>query len=300
MNEIVKHDNLMMSAYNTEKSVNLRRFLNDSSDIDSILSPIERNVFDASLKTPIINIDDNTLLHKTASLFKYIAKDVGFLPSDASEWAYTCSRLLQFIKTYYCNLSLSEIKLSFEMLIAGELDEFLPKDKNGNPEKKHFQQFNIDYFGRILNAYCRKRINVLSKAYSLLPKYNTSSDEDRVIYHKHIVNICLHAYLCYKYTGVLRLRNIDDLFVYKWLLSIGYADDINETEKDRECAYNLYLKRAINGFVDKFTAFRVQKQGIYSAEIDSTVFIMARKRAIKCAFDQMIKDDIYIYNYINF
>ena len=76
------------------------------------------------------------------------------------------------------------------MLIAGELDEFLPKDKNGNPEKKHFQQFNIDYFGRILNAYCRKRINVLSKAYSLLPKYNTSSDEDRVIYHKHIVNIC--------------------------------------------------------------------------------------------------------------
>lgn len=135
MNEIVKHDNLMMSAYNTEKSVNLRRFLNDYSDIDSILSPIERNVFDASLKTPIINIDDNTLLHKTASLFKYIAKDVGFLPSDASEWAYTCSRLLQFIKTYYCNLSLSEIKLSFEMLIAGELDEFLPKDKNGNPEK---------------------------------------------------------------------------------------------------------------------------------------------------------------------
>lgn len=78
MNEIVKHDNLMMSAYNAEKSVNLRRFLNDSSDIDSILSPIERNVFDASLKTPIINIDDNTLLHKTASLFKYIAKDVGF------------------------------------------------------------------------------------------------------------------------------------------------------------------------------------------------------------------------------
>lgn len=300
MNEIVKHDNLMMSAYNTEKSVNLRRFLNDYSDIDSILSPIERNVFDASLKTPIINIDDNTLLHKTASLFKYIAKDVGFLPSDASEWAYTCSRLLQFIKTYYCNLSLSEIKLSFEMLIAGELDEFLPKDKNGNPEKKHFQQFNIDYFGRILNAYCRKRINVLSKAYSLLPKYNTSSDEDRVIYHKQNINICLHAYLCYKYTGVLRLRNIDDLFVYKWLFSIGYADDIKETEKDRECAYNLYLKRAINGFVNKFSALRVQKQGIYSSEIDNTVFIMARKREIKCAFDRMIKDDIYIYNYINF
>lgn len=124
----------------------------------NICSSVEKQILNASVKKPIAEIPDNVLIEKTRSLFRYIAFDVGYnIPDDVSIWSYTCTRLLDMLKKYFSTLSLSEIKIAFEFLLIGELNNYLPKDKAGNADKSHYQNFNIDYFSRVLNAYLAKK-----------------------------------------------------------------------------------------------------------------------------------------------
>lgn len=80
-------------------------------------------------------------------------------------------------------MTLADIKLAFELATTGELDDYLPKDSQGNPDKKHYQQFNADYFAKILNAYRRKQNGVIHKAYKALPepKKELTPEENGII-----------------------------------------------------------------------------------------------------------------------
>ena len=111
---------------------------------------------------------------------------------------------------------------------------------------------------------------------------------------------CLMCFLRYKYTGRLVFGLTDEMFVYNWLLGVGLADEVKETEDDRKEAYNRFLARAARGFVNEFTVYHVRKQGTQSPEIDYTAFEVARRKEIKRTFDRMIKDEIYIYHYLRF
>ena len=111
---------------------------------------------------------------------------------------------------------------------------------------------------------------------------------------------CLMCFLRYKYTGRLVFGLTDEMFVYNWLLGVGLADEVKETEDDRKEAYNRFLARAARGFVNEFTVYHVRKQGTQSPEIDYTAFEVARRKEIKRTFDRMIKDEIYIYHYLKF
>lgn len=88
-------------------------------------------------KTPIAEIDDAKLVENLSLLFKRIAIDVGYIiPQNENDWNYIQSRLLDILKRYYSDMTLADIKIAFELATTGELDEFFPKDKYGNPDKK--------------------------------------------------------------------------------------------------------------------------------------------------------------------
>ena len=198
-------------------------------------------------------------------------------------------------------MTLADIKLAFELATTGELDDYLPKDSQGNPDKKHYQQFNADYFAKVLNAYCRKQNQVIGKAYTALPEPKKELSPEQIRYYRNqSVMTCLMCFLRYKYTGRLVFGLTDEMFVYNWLLGVRLADEVKETEDDRKEAYNRFLARAARGFVNEFTVYHVRKQGTQSPEIDFTAFEVARRKEIKRTFDQMIKDEIYIYHYLRF
>lgn len=77
---------------------------------------------------------------------------------------------MDILKRYYSDMTLADIKMAFELATTGELDEYLPKDKQGNPDKNHYQQFNADYFAKILKAYKQKQTDVIDKAYKAIPE----------------------------------------------------------------------------------------------------------------------------------
>lgn len=86
-------------------------------------------------------------------------------------------------------MTLADIKLAFELATTGELDDYLPKDSQGNPDRKHYQQFNADYFAKILNAYRRKQNGVIHKAYKAVPEPKKElTPEEKRYYHNQTVS----------------------------------------------------------------------------------------------------------------
>lgn len=299
----VARENAVAILYSgTAKAIDVRRAMVELPEVAKALTTVEKYIFAASTKKQIAEIDDETLIAKTGQMFRFIAMDVGFIiPAEQNDWAYICTRLLDLLKRYYSQLTLSEVKLAFELLITGELDDYLPKDRDGNAERKHYQQFNADYFAKVLNAYCRKQNQVIGKAYTALPPPKKElTPEEKRYYNNQSVMTCLMCFLRYKYTGRLVFGLTDEMFVYKWLFAVGLADGVEETEDDRKEAYNRFLARAARGFVNEYTVYHVRKQGTQSPEIDYTAFEVARKKEIKRAFDRMIADEIYIYHYLKF
>ena len=305
MGEIEKKENTVLEIYNAKpgtKSIEIRRRMVQLSEVAKALSPVERYVFAASTKTPIAEIDDAKLVDSLSLLFKRIAMDVGYIiPNNENDWNYIQSRLFDILKRYYLDMTLADIKLAFELATTGGLDEFLPKDKQGNPNKNHYQQFNADYLAKILTAYRRKQNEVIHKAYKALPEPRKELSPEQIIYYRNqSVMTCLMCFLRYKYTGRLVFGLTGEMFVYNWLLGVRLADEVKETEDDRKEAYNRFLARAARGFVNEFTVYHVRKQGTQSPEIDYTAFEVARRKEIKRTFDRMIKDEIYIYHYLKF
>lgn len=303
--EKVNVQNVALAIYNPQpgtKAIEIRRQMVQLPDIAKALTPVEKYIFAASTKTQISEMDDGVLVSKTAQMFRFIAMDVGYIiPQNENDWAYIQTRLVDILKRYYSNLTLADIKLAFELATTGELDEYLPKDKQGNPDKNHYQQFNADYFAKILKAYKQKQTDVIDKAYKAIPgKNNEISPEQirRFEIQRQWRN--LYIFLCYKYTGKLILGLTDDMFLYEWLQKCGLADDVQVKEDDRKEAFARYMQRVARGMINQYTAFQVRRKGTESPEIDFTAFEIARKKEIIKAFDRMISEEMQVDNYMKF
>lgn len=283
------------------KSIDVRRQMIEIPEVAESLSRIEKYIFNASTKLQLCDIDDSTLVAKMGKLFRYIAIDVGYnVPQDPNDWAYICSRLMTVITRYYSQLTLADIKLAFELLTTGEFDRFLPKDSKGNADRKHFQNFNVDYFTRILNAYKRRQNEVIGKAYKSLSYVNEMTPEQERYYHNRREERNKIVFLRYKYTGRISLELSDAMFLYNWLYRCGLADEVSVNKDDRKQAFAKYMHRAAIGMVNQYTAFRVRLKGTDSQEIDFTAYEVAREKEIIKAFDRMIEDELQIDNYLDF
>lgn len=301
----INAENVALEIYNPKPgttAIEIRRKMVQLPEVAKALTQVEKYVFAASTKTQISEMDDATLVGKTKQMFRFIAMDVGYIiPQDETDWAYIQTRLVDILKRYYSYLTLADIKLAFELATTGELDEYLPRDSQGNPDKKHYQQFNADYFAKILGAYRKKQNEVVGKAYKALqePKKEMTPEEKRYYHNRREARNRI-VFLRYKYTGKITFEIGDEMFLFEWLKKIGYADEVNATEDDRKQAFAKYMQRAAIGLINQYTACNVRRKGIDSPEIDYTAYEVARKKEIKRAFDRMIADEIYIDNYLFF
>lgn len=303
--EKVNVQNVALAIYNPQpgtKAIEIYRQMVQLPDIAKALTPVEKYIFVASTKTQISEMDDGVLVSKTAQMFRFIAMDVGYIiPQNENDWAYIQTRLVDILKRYYSNLTLADIKLAFELATTGELDEYLPRDSQGNPDKKHYQQFNADYFAKILGAYRKKQNEVIGKAYNALPEPKREmTPEQKRYYHNSRESRNRMIFLRYKYTGKISFEFGDEMFVYEWLRKFGFADEVEATEDDRKQAFAKYMHRAAIGMVNQYTAFNVRRKGIDSPEIDFTAYEVARKKEIIRAFDRMVAEEIQIDNYLFF
>lgn len=284
------------------KAIDLRRQIVTKPELLNSLSDVEKHVFVASTKRQIREIEDRELIEKTAKLFQFIAKDVGYVITDQAEWAYTCTRLMDILKRYYGQITLLDVKVAFELCVTGELDDYLPKDSRGAPDRKHYQQFSVDYVARILNAYRKKQNQVIGKVMESVPeKSNMGMSESEEAYYRNETKRDVYfAFLQYKYTGKMpNLPIVKEIIIYNELVSLGLADqEIETSEADQKAAMNDLIRRASLGFISKFHVQNVQRIGLEHEDIKANAIPLARKRALREAFERMVKDEIQLVNYL--
>lgn len=254
------------------------------------LSTIERNVWEASTKRSISEYSIDELTGHVGKLATMIARDAGIRDVDA----YNAARFLDILRKYYYSLSLSEVKMAFELGMTGQLDEYLPKDKHGNPDNHHYQSFSVEYVTKILNAYKKKFSDVQAKAYTALPdpkREVTESEKQRYIIRYK--NMTRSAFLLYKYKGLVH-PYMNDMIIYNELERMGVAEPIQVTDRDRKMAVSSLIKKNKQGVINDFVGSCIRAMGVKHGLVPDEAYAIARQRAIRETFDYMINNDISI------
>lgn len=286
-----------IAVYKPEKAVDVRRNMARQPQVMAALSPVEKSVFLATTAKVVDEYADNELAVEVAKALKFIAKDVGYRSTTESEMGYLTVRVCEILKRHYGGLTLRDFRMAFEMSITGELDEFLPKNRDGFADRNHYQNFNAEYVCKILNAYKSKRANILKKAYDVHP--DTDNDRKRQ-YTNDIRQRCIDAYAYYKVHDTLPQQSpIADMLQYEMLESIGLAVPIKVTDDDKQAVLQRQIRKLTQGL--QLVELRHLKDKGTDAEcVQVGAFELARRNALIASYARMAADGVVLSEYLKF
>lgn len=236
-------ENKKGNALTTKETYGERKLrIIETPEVLQKLSDKELMIARAGLGTPIVQIQDTELVNKVAVASKYICRDLGIKDWNNPEiMKYDATRFLSTLKNYYKELSMQEVKIAFELAAVGELDEWLPKDKNGNPDKNHYQSFSLIFYTKILNAYKAKKNKTWYKATKALPvAVNVISQKQRDLNRKELVNDIYKAFYNYRDKGV-HPNFILSIFIKEFVSQGIFKDMPKPTKKTINKAYSLFI-----------------------------------------------------------
>ena len=291
-----------VTIYTNKPAVVVRREMAKVPAVMNALGPIDRSVFLASTAKTIGEYNAVELADELGKALKFIAKDVGYRETDESERGYLVVRVCEILKRYYSNLTLRDFRMAFEMSITGELDDYLPRGRDGQADRGHYQQFNAEYVCKILNAYKLRRASVLKRAYDAMPQPEREMDPQQAKeLRNHTKRDCINAYEYFKEHKQLSpdISPIGEMLYYQLLADVGLAREIVVTVDEQK----VILQRMINQLAAKGMVGdmrRLKDGGTDAPDIQHGAFTLARKKALKAAFERMVADGINITDYIKF
>lgn len=159
--------------------------------------------------------------------------------------------------------------------------------------------FNADYFCKILNAYREYRKAVINKAAGMVPKpvKQTNEAENRY-YRNQTRKDTIAAFLFFKYRGYMpELSPIMEMLAYQELAKVGLAEPFDVTPQEQQIILRRTLFELTQSemFGDKK---RVEQQGINAPDIQHDAYRLARYKALKRTFAEMVAEEIQIMDYI--
>lgn len=302
--EAINANNVSVALYRPQpgtKAVAIRRGMLQIPAVMKSLEPVERAVFIASTDRTIEEYAAQELAAELAKALGWIAKDIGYRATDSADWNYTIVRIAEILKRYYPNFTIKDFRMAFEMSVTGELNDYLPKGRDGQPDNNHYQQFNAEYVCKILNAYKMRRAAVLKKANDAVPKPEQERNPERERYYRNqtrreIIATVLH----YKYRGYMpRLSPIGEMLVYDGLANVGLAEPVNVTEQEQRAIFERTLfelsQQQRIGEMNE-----LKRTGHRAEQLQSSAFQLARRKALKAAIESIVNDEIQITDYIKF
>ena len=296
-----ENNKLIIQPARKMSAVYMRREMVKIPAVMDALGPVEKAVFLASTAKTIAEYNAAELSAELAVALKWIAKDIGYRATDEADKQYIVIRTAEILKRYYSGLTLKDFRMAFEMTITGELDDFLPRGRDGQPDRNHYQQFNAEYVCKILNAYKGRRAWIMKKAYENVPKPEEKPDPGKERYYRNETRRdCIKAFLEYKYRGRMpQLSPIGEMLCYNALAAVGLADEIEITLADQKEIW----QRTINGYArigNVGDVRRLKESGITDPELEHGSFVLARRKALKRTFAWMAEQEIQITDYIKF
>lgn len=290
-----------ITIYQAPKAVALRREMLKNPAVMGALEPVEKAVFLASTAKTVAEYQTPELAAELKTALKWIAKDIGYRSTDESEMGYLVVRVVEILKRYYDGLTLNDFRMAFEMSITGALDDYLPRGRDGQPDRGHYQQFNAEYVCKILNAYRARRAAVLRKAHDAVPKEESKRDPAKDRYYRNETRKgCINAFELFKENGRLpEMSPIAEMLYYDELAAVGLADKIEITLVEQKEIWqrtiNDYARRGYIGDVRRLKQTRTD-----DPELEHGSFVLARRKALAATFRRIVEQGININDFIKF
>lgn len=274
--------------------VALRREMVGNATVMGALTPVERAVFLASTAKTIAEITPAELAGELRTALKWICKDVGYRVQDEADAQYLVIRTSEILKRYYSNLTLKDFRMAFEMSITGQLDEFLPRTRDGKADRGHYQQFNAEYVCKILDAYMSRRGYVLKKAFDAIePTEIALTDDKKQEYRNEAIKELYEAFDAFRETGRLDTSAVTDLVFWNILAEHGLAVPVNVTPEEQKQVWqrtiNDFARRGMVGDVNE-----LKQNGITDPRLEHGSFVLARHKALERIFSGLIEQGIGI------
>ena len=269
--------------------VELRRELIGNATVMGALTPVERAVFLASTAKTIAELTPTDLANELRTALKWICKDVGYRLQDDGDAQYLIIRTSEILKRYYSKLTLKDFRMAFEMSITGQLDEFLPRTRDGKADRGHYQQFNAEYVCKILDAYTARRGAVLKKAFEAMetPKIQIE-DGMKDEYRKAAIEELNAHFISFKESGILNTSPMTDLVFWNILAEHGFAVPVTVTADEQKAVWqrtiNHYARRGMVGDVNE-----LKRNGIDDPRLEHGSFVLARHKALERIFSGLIE-----------
>ncbi len=125
-------------------------------------------------------------------------------------------------------MAVDELRIAFKLGCQGDLNQWLPKDKDGIASMNHYQNFNAEYLGRVLKAYSELRQKELAKAQSKLP---TSFIEPEIDSERYLIDKLYTPYEMLK-KGKYLFTDLDERLLYNKLDRMGLVMATTEQKKE--------------------------------------------------------------------
>ena len=262
-----------------------------TSEIINRLSRTEQIIIKSGASQTVGAMQDTELTAALAKMLEFITMDIGLKkPSDYTEWQFCIVRFAEFLKRYNQDLTLDDVKTAFELLTVGELDEYLPKNSNGEPDRAHYQTFNFEYYAKVFKAYKKKRSWAIVKsrdvaretkaALRALPQTDTPAIDAATITRR--------VFDEYKATRRLAFGRLEDWRIYNFLIDKKQIMPSTPTDEDKERAFQQYMLEAEAGQRNRYEARFVKFHGKDATEVQPMARKIAQRRAIKEYFDKLI------------
>lgn len=251
------------------------------------LSNVDALIMTAAKNTTIGEMLPSAVTSAVHQIFHFISIDIGYKkPAEDAEWQYIVVRLADVLKRHFYDLTIEDVKTAFELLTVGDLDNYLPTNGNGEPDRSHYQNLNADYLCKVLRAYKKRRdiayTNIKAaqpKPQKALPPQPTKTPAEKT----------RECYDNYKATGKLVFAiPPDDVIIANFLTEKGLMAAVEVTETDKEKAFATYKIETELGWHNVYAAKWIIRAGKDARELQPKAYKIALNRCIKTAFDGFV------------
>ena len=251
------------------------------------LSNVDALILTAAKNATIGEMQPTEIVAAVNQCFRFISIDVGYKrPADDAEWQYIIVRLSDVLKRHFYDLTIEDVKTAFELLTVGDLDNYLPINSNGEPDRSHYQNLNAEYLCKVLRAYKKRRdvayTNIKAaqpKTQKALPPTPTKTPAEKT----------RECYDHYRATGKLVFQiPPDDVTIANFLTEKGLMAAVEVTDADKEKAFATYKIETELGRHNDYAAKWIIRAGKDARELQLKAYKIALNRCIKAAFDEFV------------
>lgn len=250
------------------------------------LPVLHRLIAEAGIQKPIRGISPQQALVLAGEIIAKIRTMTGIRGEVEPEVIAEFARLLP---RYHADMTIQELMLAFEMGSQGELDEFLPKNSQGQADRNHYNRFSIEYATKMIQAFRKKKREVWHEARTALPAHEEKMSEEQIE----------HLHQAWEQTVITEFEKAKrgeiptfhiPLFAREYLQRKGIIDgEIQITEEARSRAI-IKLKNGETSLADFVTKMAIsdEREGKRNNNLEAIATRIQAEMDVTAAFQNLI------------